>query len=83
MSRPDRKEDEVRRMLETHHLPVPADLAARAAEHGTRLLRRHRTVRRAAWLLLMAAAIAFAIWAATVEPWVTPPTETTPELEGW
>ncbi|MDQ0941134.1 hypothetical protein [Streptomyces sp. V1I1] len=83
MSRQDRKEDEVRRMLETRHPAVPADLAARAAEHGTRLLRRHRAVRRAAWLLLMAAAIAFAVWAATTEPWMTPPTRTTPPLEGW
>ncbi|HZX38647.1 MAG TPA: hypothetical protein VFF37_10005 [Streptomyces sp.] len=83
MSRQDRKEDEVRRMLETRHPAVPADLAARAAEHGTRLLRRHRAVRRAAWLLVVAAAIAFAIWAATAEPWMTPPAKTTPPLEGW
>lgn len=83
MSGPDRKEDEVRRMLETRHPPVPADLAERAAEHGTRLLRRHRALRRAAWLLLVAAVIAFAIWAAAAEPWVTPPTKTTPPLEGW
>ncbi|MBT2393849.1 hypothetical protein J7E87_31665 [Streptomyces sp. ISL-1] len=83
MSRRDRKEEEVRRMLETRHPAVPADLAARATEHGTRLLRRHRAVRRAAWLLLVAAAIAFAIWAAAAEPWVTPPTDTTPPLEGW
>jgi ferric-dicitrate binding protein FerR (iron transport regulator) len=83
MSRQDRKEDEVRRMLEARHPAVPADLAARATEHGTRLLRRRRAVRRAAWLLLMAAAIAFAIWAAMAEPWGTPPTQTTPPLEGW
>jgi hypothetical protein len=83
MSRPDRKEDEVRRMLETRHPMVPADLAARAAEHGTRLLRRHRVLRRAWWLLLVAAVIAFAVWAAVAEPWVAPPRETTPPLEGW
>jgi len=83
MSRPDRKEDQVRRMLETRHPMVPADLAARAEEHGARLLRRHRALRRLWWLLLVAAAIAFTVWAAVAEPWVLPPTETTPPLEGW
>ncbi|AVZ74989.1 hypothetical protein SLUN_25190 [Streptomyces lunaelactis] len=83
MNRPDRKEDEVRRMLETRHPPVPADLAARATEHGSRLLRRHRALRRAAWTLLVVAAIAFAVWASMAEPWLTPPSETTPPLEGW
>ena len=83
MSRHDRKEDEVRRMLESHHPQVPADLATRAAEQGTRLLRRHLLVRRVGWVLLVAAVIAFAVWASVAEPWVTPPTETTPPLEGW
>jgi hypothetical protein len=57
--------------------------AARAAEHGDRLLRRHRAIRRAAWLRLVGVAIAFAVWAATAEPWVVPATEATPTLEGW
>lgn len=83
MSHADRKEDEVRRMLETRPPLVPPDLATRAAEHGTRLLRRHQALRRAAWLLLVAAAIAFAVWASLAEPWVTPPSDTTPPLEGW
>lgn len=82
MSRPDRKEDVVRRMLEARPPTVPADLAARAEEHGTRLLRRHRALRRLWWLLLVAA-IAFTVWAAVAQPWVLPPTETTPPLEGW
>ncbi|MCX4818989.1 hypothetical protein OG883_03530 [Streptomyces sp. NBC_01142] len=83
MSSADPKENDVRRMLETRHPTVPADLATRAEERGTRLLRRHLVVRRAGWLLLVAAAIAFAVWGAMVEPWVTPPAETTPPLEGW
>ncbi len=83
MSGPDRKEDEVRHMLETAHPAVPADLAGRAAEQGARLLRRHRAVRRVMWLLLLAAAIVFTVWAMAAEPWVTPPTDTTPPLEGW
>ncbi|WP_405601475.1 hypothetical protein OG741_25160 [Streptomyces sp. NBC_01410] len=83
MSGRERKETAVRRMLETPHPPVPADLAARAAEHGTRLLRRHRALRRALWLLLVAAAIAFALWATVAQPWVVAPSGTTPPLEGW
>ncbi|MER7661435.1 hypothetical protein [Streptomyces sp. NPDC096193] len=83
MSGADRKEDEVRRMLEAQHPTVPADLAARAAVHGGRLLRRHRAVRRLAWLLLTAAAVAFAVWASVTEPWVAPPSDMTPPLEGW
>lgn len=83
MSRADRKEDEVRRMLDTRYPPVPADLASRAADRGNRLLRRHRAVRRAGWLLLAAAVIAFAVWASVTEPWVSPPTDVTPPLEGW
>lgn len=52
-------------------------------EHGTRLLRRHRALRRALWLLLVAAAIAFALWATVAQPWVVAPSDTTPPLEGW
>jgi hypothetical protein len=82
MSRADRKENEVRRMLETRYPPVPADLASRAAGQGHRLLRRRRAIRRAGWLLLAAAVIAFAVWASVAEPWVSPPRNTTPPLEG-
>ncbi|MEV6397758.1 hypothetical protein AB0M39_23805 [Streptomyces sp. NPDC051907] len=83
MSGQDRREDEVRRMLETRRPTVPADLAARAEEHGARLLRRSLLLRRAWWALLVAAAVAFAVWASLAEPWVTPPSETSPPLEGW
>ncbi|MEU4891186.1 hypothetical protein AB0B12_03650 [Streptomyces sp. NPDC044780] len=83
MSLPDRKENEVRRMLEGPHPALPPDLADRAAERGRRLLRRHRVLRTVGWLLLLAAAVAFGVWAAIVEPWTAPPTDTTPPLEGW
>ncbi|MFI1398464.1 hypothetical protein [Streptomyces sp. NPDC020681] len=83
MNHQGRKEDEVRRLLEAGHPPVPADLAARAAEQGGRLLRRHRTVRRTLWLLVLVAALAFAVWAAVAEPWAVPPSDTTPPFEGW
>jgi ferric-dicitrate binding protein FerR (iron transport regulator) len=83
MNPPDRKEDEVRRMLDVPHPAVPPDLAARAAERGQRILGHRRAVRTVAWVLLLAAAVAFAVWAAVVQPWVLPPTGTTPPLEGW
>jgi hypothetical protein len=35
------------------------------------------------WLLLLAAAVAFTVWAVTAHPWVEPPSETTPPLTGW
>jgi ferric-dicitrate binding protein FerR (iron transport regulator) len=82
VNRHGRKEDEVRRMLESPPPPVPGDLAARAVARGTRLLHRDRALRRALWALLAVAALAFAVWASVVEPWHTPP-ETTPPLEGW
>ncbi|MEV4945016.1 hypothetical protein [Streptomyces sp. NPDC053755] len=82
MTRHEHREDEVRRMLEFPHPQVPRDLAARAVERGTRLLHRDRAVRRALWVLLGVAVIAFAVWASVAEPWRAPPV-TTPPLEGW
>lgn len=84
MSGTGRKEDDVRRMLETCHRPqVPAELAARAAERGARLLRRRRVLRRL-WLVTAAAVVvAFTVWAVAVQPWQVPPAETTPPLDGW
>ncbi|WP_406454129.1 hypothetical protein OG782_23865 [Streptomyces sp. NBC_00876] len=83
MSGTGRKVDEVRRMLEGPHPQVPAELAARAAERGGRLLRRRRILRRV-WLLTAAAAVvAFTVWAVVVQPWQVPPAETTPPLNGW
>lgn len=83
MSGHSRKEDEVRRMLDLPHPPVPVDLTARATARGTRVLNRRRTVRLLLWLLVAVAVVAFAVWASVAEPWTVPPTETTPPLEGW
>ncbi|MET9557279.1 hypothetical protein [Streptomyces sp. NPDC006645] len=83
MSGHSRKEDEVRRMLDLPHPPVPVDLTARATARGTRLLNRRRTRRLLFWLLVAVAVIAFAVWASVAEPWRVPPTETTPPLESW
>lgn len=83
MSAPDRKEDEVRRMLELRPALLPADLAARAISRGGRRLRRHNTLRAVMWVLLLAAAIAFAVWAVEAEPWVARPSQTTPPSYDW
>jgi hypothetical protein len=83
MNGPERKEDEVRRMMDVPHPVVPAGLGPRAAEQGARLLRRHRAVRRA-WIgLLVVLVIACVVWATVTEPWTVPPSVTTPPLEGW
>lgn len=77
------KEDDVRRMMDTVHPAVPADLGPRAVAIGARLLRRSRIIRRVWLLLLLAAVIACSVWVAVAEPWAVPPTDTTPPLEGW
>jgi ferric-dicitrate binding protein FerR (iron transport regulator) len=77
------REAAVRRLLETAPPVVPPDLYARAVRRGGRMLRRRRALLRLLWLVLCAAAVAFAVWAATVHPWVEPPSDTTPPLTGW
>ncbi|MFE9258950.1 hypothetical protein [Streptomyces sp. NPDC006879] len=80
---PDRKEVEVRRLLEGPRPAVPADLATTAATQGRRLLRRRRTLHRLGWLLLLAAVSAFTVWALLTRPWTVPPSDVAPPLEGW
>lgn len=79
----DPKEDQVRRLLEGPHPPVPTGLAVAAAARGARLLRRYRALRRFGWAVLLAAAAAFTVWAALTRPWATPPSGVSPPLEGW
>ncbi|MGP9018948.1 hypothetical protein ACT1U9_11115 [Streptomyces sp. BR1] len=83
MSLPDRKEAEVRRLLEGPHPPVPAELAAQAAELGLRLLRRRQAARRLMWLVILAATVAFTVWAARVHPWTAPPSTVAPPVDGF
>ncbi|MET9323273.1 hypothetical protein ABZX75_24175 [Streptomyces sp. NPDC003038] len=80
---PDRKEAQVRRLLEGPYPAVPAGFAADAAAHGDRLLRRRRALRRVGWAVLFAAAAAFTVWACLTRPWAAPPTGISPPLEGW
>ncbi|MEV5316502.1 hypothetical protein AB0K92_02295 [Streptomyces sp. NPDC052687] len=77
------REAAVRRIMERAAPPVPPDLCAQALRRGARMLRRRVLARRVGWLLLLAAAVAFTVWALTARPWVEPPSRTTPPLTGW
>ncbi|MET7860271.1 hypothetical protein ABZS81_24290 [Streptomyces sp. NPDC005318] len=83
MTRPVRREDQVRRMLDGPHPQLPAGLAEQAAVRGGRLLRRRRAARTLALTVLFVAVAAFVVWAVVAQPWQVPPTDTTPPLEGW
>ncbi|MCX5204579.1 hypothetical protein OG897_24380 [Streptomyces sp. NBC_00237] len=84
MSLRKQKEDEVRLILEqAEHPVVPSDLLGRATERGGRDLRRRRLLRRALWVLTVAAVIAFLVWASVVQPWQAPPADVTPPVEGF
>jgi type VI protein secretion system component VasF len=63
--------------------PVPTELHRDAVRQGARLLRRQTFVRRLLWLLMLAVTVAFVVWALVLQPWVEPPSETTPPLTGW
>ncbi|MFJ9583076.1 hypothetical protein [Streptomyces acidicola] len=82
MSRHER-ETAVRRMLERTPPPVPPELYGDALRHGGRMLRRRTAARRLMWLVLLAAVVAFLVWASMTRPWVEPPSDTTPPVSGW
>ncbi|MFD4597293.1 hypothetical protein ACFWPQ_04570 [Streptomyces sp. NPDC058464] len=77
------REAATRRIMEQAPPSVPPDLYGEVLRRGGRMLRRRRRARRLLWLLLCVAAVAFAVWAATVHPWVEPPSTTTPPIVGW
>lgn len=84
MSQQERREAAVRQLLdEGGPASVPPGLHADAVRQGARMLRRRALLRRAGWLLLLAAVVAFAVWAADTRPWTEPPTRTTPPLTRW
>ncbi|MEU5634492.1 hypothetical protein ACH47C_09110 [Streptomyces rishiriensis] len=82
MNRAER-EAAVRRVMERTPPPVPAELHPDVVRRGSRMVRRRRIARRLAWLLLCAAIVAFVVWAVRVQPWVEPPSTTTPPLTNW
>ncbi|GGS81635.1 hypothetical protein [Streptomyces violaceus] len=77
------REATVRRFMEQAPRPVPPEIHTEAVRRGRRMLRRRTLARRLLWLLLLAAAVAFMVWALTARPWVEPPSHTTPPLTGW
>ncbi|SCK26659.1 hypothetical protein [Streptomyces sp. WMMB 322] len=82
MRLPDRKETQVRRILESvPPAPVPTDLAARALARGLRIAQRRRTAALVLWVFF-AVALAVAVWAAVAQPWAGEPARTTPPA-GW
>lgn len=82
MNRPER-EAAVRRLMEQAPPSVPPDLHDEVVRRGGRMLRRRRAARRVLWFLLFAASVAFVVWAVLAQPWVEPPSETTPPMTGW
>ncbi|MER6955645.1 hypothetical protein ACWD4O_04650 [Streptomyces sp. NPDC002623] len=73
----------VRQIMERTAPHVPAELHADVVRRGSRMLRRRTIARRLLWLLLLAATVAFVVWAVIAQPWVEPPSETTPPLTDW
>jgi hypothetical protein len=65
---PNRRDDEVRRLLDTPHPVVPADLAVRAVLRGRRIVHRRRVTRTVLWTLAVAAAVAGLVLAAVLWP---------------
>ncbi|WP_329220531.1 hypothetical protein OG352_27480 [Streptomyces sp. NBC_01485] len=82
MNRPER-EAAVRQIMERTPPRVPAELHADVVRRGSRMLRRRTIARRLLWVLLCAATVAFVVWAVVAQPWVEPPSQTTPPLTDW
>ncbi|MEV6753577.1 hypothetical protein [Streptomyces sp. NPDC051214] len=84
MNQYDRKAGQVRHLLDDGTPPsAPPELYEEAVRIGGRMLRRRRALRRLLWLMLLVAAVAFVVWASVEQPWVEPPSETTPPLTRW
>lgn len=65
---PNRRDDEVRRQLDTPHPMVPPDLPARAAARGRLIVRRRRITHAVLWTLLLAAVITGIVLAVLLWP---------------
>lgn len=80
---PNRRDDEVRRLLDTPHPVVPLDLTARAVTRGRRIVRRRRIAGHALWGLLFAAFVAGIVLAVLFWPDTSAPSTTTPTDGSW
>jgi len=78
---PNRRDAEVRRLLDTPHPVVPLDLAARARARGRRIVRRRRAVHTVLWALLFAATVTGVVLA--ILAWPNHPTPTPPHDGPW
>jgi len=65
---PNRRDDEVRRLLDTPHPAVPVDLPARAMLRGRRTLHRRRMIRLMVWTMLLTAVVAGVVVAVLMWP---------------
>ncbi|MQY14852.1 hypothetical protein SRB5_50280 [Streptomyces sp. RB5] len=83
MSIVDRKESEVRALLDTAHPLVPPYLAERTIRQGRRVLGRRRVAKYTFWLLAAAVVIGLAVWAGVSDAWVEPADTTTPDFTDW
>lgn len=77
------REAAARQIMERTPPPVPPEMYEEVVRRGGHLLRRRRIALRLTYLLLFAATVAFMVWALAAQPWVEPPSETTPPLTGW
>ncbi|SHK67437.1 hypothetical protein [Actinacidiphila paucisporea] len=68
MRAPNRRDDEVRQLLDTPHPAVPAGLVAVAAARGRRTVRRRRVGLHVLWVLLVAAVVAGVVAAVLTWP---------------
>ncbi|WP_327289041.1 hypothetical protein [Streptomyces sp. NBC_01198] len=68
MRAPNRRDDEVRQLLDTPHPAVPAGLVARAAVRGRRTVRRRRVLLHVLWVLVVAAALTGIVFAVLAWP---------------
>ncbi|WP_433892050.1 hypothetical protein [Streptomyces sp. CA-111067] len=78
---PNRRDDEVRRLLDTPHPMVPADLPLRAVVRGRRIVRRRRAAHHVLLALLAAAVLAGIVVA--VMMWPHHDTPQTPSDDGY
>jgi hypothetical protein len=80
---PNRRDDEVRQLLDTPHPVVPAGLVAGATARGRRTVRRRRLVRHVLWVLLVAAVAAGIVLAVLTWPDRQPAPDETGDGTWW